>query len=309
MNVEKIITGKIIKLLLNGEDYRVEVLSLIDSAFFDFAAQFFKEISSAKSNSPKGSEDWYEKKFLNKNLPKDQLAINSGLNMKTISNMFNSATREIVQLASQEHYRDLREALEIFSKTSEPDGCYLNWKFGDKSGEFSLVETFLIINTLAVKRAAIRGGAWSSIGKRVEKPLMLTLCEIFQVPEKNYDVRIKSQSKSSDDFVREIDFYLRSDMSKLNQFKCEVKLMGHGNPESADAVIARDSSIFVADKLSETNKKQLNSLSVNWVELRAESGFMRFGKVLTDLNIPHKAPDKKRLADLDEVISKILGLN
>jgi hypothetical protein len=33
-----------------------------------------------------------------------------------------------------------------------------------------------------------------------------------------------------------------------NRYKCEVKLMGKGNPESADAVIARDSRV-----LSQTN--------------------------------------------------------
>ncbi len=46
--------------------------------------------------------------------------------------------------------------------------------------------------------------------------------------------------------------------------------MGRGNPESADAVIARDSRIFVADKLSDTNKAQLNSLKVEWVELHSD---------------------------------------
>lgn len=39
--------------------------------------------------------------------------------------------------------------------------------------------------------------------------------------------------------------------------------MGKGNPESADAVIARDSKVFVADKLSDLNKKQLDTLKVN----------------------------------------------
>jgi hypothetical protein len=31
--------------------------------------------------------------------------------------------------------------------------------------------------------------------------------------------------------------------------------------------------VFVADKLSETNKRQLNSLGVEWVELRNHKGF------------------------------------
>ena len=63
--------------------------------------------------------------------------------------------------------------------------------------------------------------------------------------------------------------------------------MGRGNPESADAVIARDSKVFVADKLSETNKRQLDSLGVEWVELRNDKGFQRFEIVLNHLKIPH----------------------
>lgn len=63
--------------------------------------------------------------------------------------------------------------------------------------------------------------------------------------------------------------------------------MGKGNPESADAVIARNSKVFVADKLSDMNKKQLNSLKVFWIELRSENGFQKFASVLNSLNIPH----------------------
>jgi hypothetical protein len=56
--------------------------------------------------------------------------------------------------------------------------------------------------------------------------------------------------------------------------------MGKGNPESADAVIARDSKVFIADKLSDLNKTQLDSRKVNWVELRNENGYQRFEKAL-----------------------------
>ncbi|MBU1754127.1 CfrBI family restriction endonuclease, partial [bacterium] len=79
-------------------------------------------------------------------------------------------------------------------------------------------------------------------------------------------------------------FYL---CNKENDYKCEVKLMGKGNPESADAVIARDSKVFVADKLSDTNKAQLDSLKIGWVELRNTNGYKRFKTVLDMLKIPY----------------------
>src|SRR3990167_6620030 len=118
---------------------------------------------------------------------------------------------------------------------------------------------------------------------------MQTLCGLYGVPSKNYALKIKGKEIEKDDFEREIDFYL---VENKNQHKCEVKLMGRGNPESADAVIARDSKVFVADKLSDTNKKQLNSRKVEWVELRSDGGFKRFEIVLDSLNISHaKLPD------------------
>lgn len=126
----------------------------------------------------------------------------------------------------------------------------------------------------------------STAGKKVEKPLMLTLRKLYQVADENYAVKLKGTNKEVDEttFEREIDFYL---IERNNQYKCEVKLMGKGNPESADAVIARDSRVFVADKLSDMNKRQLNSLKVDWVELRSENGFQKFAEVLNVLKIPH----------------------
>jgi len=131
---------------------------------------------------------------------------------------------------------------------------------------------------------------------------MLTLCKLYGVSDKNYKIKVKSKIKSEEDFEREIDFYL---CDKNKDYLCEVKLMGKGNPESADAVIARDSTLFVADKLSDTNKKQLNSLKVHWVELRDTDGYRRFKKVLEYLNIPHTDYKGDINKDLDKILKEI----
>lgn len=100
--------------------------------------------------------------------------------------------------------------------------------------------------------------------------------------------------------MREVDFYLIKD----NHFyRCEVKLMGKGNPESADAVIARDSDLFVADKLSDLNKNQLDSRNVQWVELRNEAGYKRFCNVLDTFNISYNAV----IPNLDNKINFVLN--
>lgn len=127
---------------------------------------------------------------------------------------------------------------------------------------------------------------------------MQTLCRLYGVAEDNYTEKIKGKVVDNFDFEREVDFYL---IEEKNQYKCEVKLMGIGNPESADAIFARGSKVFIADKLSDTNKKQANSLKVEWVELRSDGGFKRFETVLAHLNIPHaKLPD-----DVDKELEKV----
>ena len=105
----------------------------------------------------------------------------------------------------------------------------------------------------------------------------------YSVDESNYKAKFKKNNAK--EFDQEIDFYLIKDDK---EYLCEVKLMGSGNPESADVVIARSTNVFVADKLSIQNKNQLDHLGINWVEMRSENGFMRFKLVLESIGIPHK---------------------
>ncbi len=304
MTLTEQVTKNIIKRLLKGEDYRIEVVALINAEFLQFAIEFFKKVAQAKFDSVEIDGDWYKNAFLNESLPSDEIAINSGLNKKTITNMYNSANKQVVIDASNEHYDTLYNAIsDLIQNQSEID-LMLTIKFKQVSIELNISESLLVINTLAVKRAALRGGLWSTAGKKVEKPLMLTLCKLYQVADENYSVKLKGKNVEVDEttFEREIDFYF---IEGSNQYKCEVKLMGKGNPESADAVIARDSRVFVADKLSETNKRQLNSLNVDWIELRSENGFQKFASVLDSLKIKHGEMLKVSEENLELVFSQI----
>lgn len=284
MTITEQVVKNIIRKLLKGEDYRIEIVTLIDAQFLQFVVDFFKKVVDAKFKNQDINIDWYKKEFLSSELSANDIAINSGLNKKTIHNMFNSSTREIIIDASEEHYDILYESIKNLVDTEHELELTLTIKFKGVSVDLNVSESLVVINTLAVKRAAIRGGSWSAAGKRVEKPLMQTLCKLYGVNEKSYALKIKSKELKEGEFEREIDFYL---IEGKNQYKCEVKLMGIGNPESADAFIARDSRVFIADKLSDTNKNQLNSRKIEWVELRSNGGFKRFDTVLKNLKIPH----------------------
>ena len=61
--------------------------------------------------------------------------------------------------------------------------------------------------------------------------------------------------------------------------------------------------IVIADTLSQQNKNQAEELKVNWVALRDENGYKKFGEILQKLNIPHK----KYNGNLEKDLARILG--
>ena len=267
MTLTKHVVENIIRKLLQGKDYRVEIVTLINAEFLQFPVKFFKKVIDAKLNNQEVSSDWYKKAFLDPKLSKEEIAIHSGLNMKTIGNMYNSQKREIVVRVSENHYDNLYQSVPNLVDSEGEIELNLTLKFQGVSVELNISETLIIINTLAVKRAALRG------------------------------------ADEKEDFVREVDFYL---IQGESSYRCDVKLMGKGNPESADAVIARDSRIFVADKLSNLNKRQLDDRGVYWVELREANGFQKFKGVLEKLNIPFTDMDSENLEqDMERVLGEI----
>ena len=296
MTITGIVIKNIIRKLLAGQDYRSEVLTLINAEFLQYVVDFFKRVACAKLDNKDITIDWYKKELLHSDsLSKEEVAIHSGLNMKTISNMYNSASKQIVLEASIEHYDALYEAINSLTEQDNIN-ISLTIKFRDVSVDLNINESLIVINTLAVKRSALRGGLWSTAGKQVEKPLMVTLCALFQVPKRYFDQRNLPESE------RESDFYLFDNTGK--DFPCEVKLMGKGNPESADAVFARGGRVLVANKLSESNKQQMDKDGILWVELQTEDGYKRFEKVLKALSIPCKP----FTGDLQNALDKIFPI-
>ena len=187
MTVTGIVIKNIIRKLLAGQDYRSEVLTLIDAEFLQYVVDFFKRIAWAKLDNQNVTADWYKKELLCSDLlTKEEVAVHSGLNMKTISNTYNSTRKQIVLEASLEHYDTLYDAINSLTEQGGIDVA-LTIKFRDVSVDLNINESLIVINTLAVKRSALRGGLWSTTGKQVEKPLMIALCALFQVPKKYFD--------------------------------------------------------------------------------------------------------------------------
>jgi hypothetical protein len=295
------IVKNIVIRVIKSQDYRIEIINLINAEFLQFAVDFFKKIVNAKLNSENITINWYKNRFMNEDLPSDDIAINSGLNKKTISNMYGTATKTIVIEAANEHFESLYNSIQALVEMEKEIDLTLTIKLRGVSVDLNVSESLIVINTLAVKRSALRGGLWSTAGKSAEKYLMLTLCKLYQVSAKNYNEAyfVKDKGKKVD---REIDFYL---LNSDKEYLCEVKLMGKGNPESADAIIARNSNILVADTLSRQNKNQCDKLGIHWIALRDANGYRRFGLALEKLDIPHKDYHGNLDNDLPKILEEL----
>ncbi|RDU71309.1 CfrBI family restriction endonuclease [Helicobacter aurati] len=286
MRFDSIVINKTIEKLLKGEDYREEVINAINLEFLDFALDFFRQILEVKLNDRSINLEWYKQHFINNaNIKPSEAAIFAGMNKKTIANIYGSATKEIVLNVANTNIDYLESLLDSLDDSSGNIGINLKISYKGISVELNLNESLLVINALATKKIALRGGAWSSIGKRVEKPLMLALCEKCGI-KKDFINSEVFRKNGELDFDREVDFKLYN-FDKSKEYRIEVKLMGRGNPESADAVIARDTNIFIADTLSIQNKNQLKSLGIEYLELKNNpSSLNDFKMILEKLKIP-----------------------
>ena len=300
MTIAGAVIKRIIRRLLAGQDYRAVIVEILDAEFLQYVIDFFGRVVDAKLKSQPVTADWYKAEFLNPEHPEfdpSDIAVHSGLAMKTIENMHETSKKSVVLEASIDHYDVLLNAIQDLTEQDDVD-ISLTIKFRTVSVDLNINESLIVINTLAVKRAALRGGLWSSAGKQVEKRLMATLCALFRVPLKYFQQSVLPNSTGK--VKREADFYLIGNAEE--EYRCEVKLMGKGNPESADAAHARGTQVFVANTISDTGKEQLDEANIHWVQLRGENSYKRFEQVLTALSIPCQPFE----GDLQETLNKIL---
>ena len=270
---------EIIKNLLLEVNHREIVQKHIEMVFLNRVVDFFSKIVSAKLNSDSITNDWYKQIMLSKDLDKEDIAWNSGLNLKSINNVYHSTTKSIVLDASIKHYDELLEHVNRLIREDSID-VSITITLNKVSVTLSIDESLIVINAIAVMRAGLRGGIWSTMGKQIEKPFMNTLCRLLKVDSKYYaEQTIKSNNP------RESDFFPTKDDGK--HIRCEVKLMGKGNPESADGAMARDTQLFIADKLSDQNKSELDKRNIKWIAMADGQILDQFSKHLDHFEIPH----------------------
>ena len=284
-------------LIRDGESHREAVFREINRTFVDSAFQFFRTVVDAKLRGEDlGTGDWYRSELIEKaSLAKDEVAMHGGVPNKTIQNTYGTTRREVVLDASLRNYESLHRTIDELVAQREDPSIILTIKLGAVGVDLTLNESLIVINSLAIQRERIRGGKWSSAGKQLERPLMVTLCMMYGVNERHWRFSAPNDAKY------QVDFLLRRGNE---EYPCEVKLMGRGNPESAKAVHAQGSRLLVADHLSHQAVESLDEAGIAWVRLAEQSGYRRFGVVLDRFNIERgEAAD---LEGLDEIIERAI---
>ncbi len=277
ITLAKDVVAEIIRCALNGRDYR----DIVDVVSTNAVLNFFQEVGYAKLRENRITLDWYQNQL-------------SNIDANDTGKHESSNTQLDIYRSSELD----NEPLELIRSFEEEDtGFDISLKFGDVSIRLDLNESLVVINGLMAQRI----GVWNAASKQVKCPLMETLCRLFEVESRFYD-----RALADDDSLREVDYYLLP--PHRDRAKCEVKLMGRGNPESADVIHARDTDVFIASTLSDTNRRQLNDAGVFWTELQVSKGFLRFQKTLYELGIPHAARDSFSDADIESAIRQTLAL-
>lgn len=284
MNFENKIIDNVVQNLLNGKDYRSEILNVMNARFFDFSLDFFKKIVIAKMSNGSINLEWYRNYFINGNYKPDESAIFAGINKKTITNIYGSATKSIVLDVANANFTYLSNMVnQLEEDVSSGLDVVLSLSYNDITVRLTLSESLIVVNALATKKLQMKGSVWSSIGKQVEKPLIDKMCDLLKVPLNNRNPNFVYDSSKS--FDREYDYKLVSNSNKT--YKIELKLVGKGNPENSDAAFARDTQLLIADTLSIQSKNQLKSEGIQFVELHNNpNSLLDFYNILQSFDIP-----------------------
>ena len=300
MNLEYI--GDIVYSVLQGEDYRKYVMATINERFINEVAKIL--IIAAKYKEKYGNQ-WLNKLIASLfetsgKSAKRRLTWVVGLNEKTIHNIAGTTRKEVIVELGKANIEGIRLLVQDMLSQGGPNS-ELIIKYKEHEIKFSSEETFLLFNTIATARLTIQGGAWSEVGKQVEKALLYVLFNLLKVPSKNY---ILDQEKISEKAKklgtpRDIDGIL---VNINNEYlTVELKLLGIGNPEIIDEALARNPNLFITDQSTPMMKKEVKKRGITIIVLR-ENKFAGTIKKLAEFFNKYKVPysaDPEEVAKMD----------
>lgn len=270
---------KIIISVFKGKDYRPYVLATINKRFVDTIYFLLKKITDARKNNK--SDEWWIKELIERaSISKKELIWFSGLNNKTITNMANTTKRQVCIDLGKENISSMQMIAKEIEKAN--DGHFsieIRIRKGNEELILSEKESLMLLNTISAMKLTIQGGAWSEVGKKVEKRLLFTLFELLGIPSDNYILISEDMKKQGLVGNREIDGIIISD-DKKKVIQIELKLLGIGNPEIGDEALAREVQLFLVDRMTTMMVEEGKKKGVNIIELRDERALTKIAAYL-----------------------------
>jgi hypothetical protein len=299
--------SKIIYSILTGQDYRTYVLATINKRFFDKTQELISEVFEYKRRG----DDWLEKLLddTSKKRGKEnkfKLLWFGGLNDKTVKNITGgTSTKEVCLDLGKKNIKALQLLLEDFGKSDDLYQIKIIIKKEGEQVELNYLESLFFVNIISAMKLTIQGGAWSELGKKIEKGLLYVIFRLLKIPDENYILTTDEMKKEGLVGNREIDAIVFSNYKK--PLTIELKLLGIGNPEIGDEALARKVSLFFTDRLTDMMKEESEKIGVKVIEFRQKNSLLEIYNFFSSNNVDCSQPAKITPKDLEIEINRIIN--
>lgn len=299
--MEKLL-DKIIIAILKGKDHRPYVLQTINKRFTDTVFDLLKMIVEARNRNKKGS--WWTDEFLNNpDVPKRELLWFGGLNNKTVANMANTTTREVCVDLGKKNVKSINELIKELEHSDIPK---IEIKIKHKGNDVTLTEkeSLVLLNTISAMKLTLQGGAWSEVGKKVEKRLLFAIFEMINLDNNSYILvpeKMKSKGLVGN---REVDAIIFKDKDGKKLIRIELKLLGIGNPEIGDEALARGVELFLTDRMTPMMIEEGKKRGIRFIELRDSQALIKIYEYLKSEGMKVSKPNLENIEEQVKQITK-----
>jgi len=294
--------NKIITAILSGDDYRPFVfasltndfvlwLETINRRFIDNVHAILVKVFEARTRN--ASPDWWKNELVTLLRTKDEALWFSGLNKKTVRSMSGGDRKEVCVQLGKQNLEDVQRLIEELSTADVPH-LEIIIHYRGQQVRLSEGEAVLLMNAIATMKLAVQGGAWSEMGKKVEKRLLFTIFEMLRIPPNQYVLVFSDMVKGGLVGNREIDAIVFTD-DRRRKLQIELKLLG-GNPEISDEAFARGVDLFLVDKTSAMMIEEGKKQGVTTIELRDKDTLIKIYEFFQKAGVTVQKPTLTNIA-------------
>jgi len=290
--------NKIVIAILSGKDHRPYVLETINQRFLETVRSILVRVFEARKRNE--DDDWWLRELISIEQDKKEVLWFSGLNNKTVQNMMRTTRKEICVDLGRQNLKTIQTLISELSSKFTPT-IEITIRYEGQQLKLSEVESLLLINTIATMKLSIQGGAWSEVGKKVEKRLLFTIFEMLSIPQSQYILVFDEMKRRGFVSNREIDAIVFTD-DKQQVLRIELKLLGIGNPEIGDEALAREVDLFLTDGLTNMMVEEAKKRSITTIELRDVNALKRIYEFFLTKGVSVRPADT---SSLEQTITQI----